>query len=126
MEIKQIIGVDGLDLLGTLLDINPDTRISAYDAIHHPFFNDFVISDPQYEVVNEIKHYGELMKSNEDSLFPNARYIDDQKYITESMRAVLIDWLIDVSIHFEVMTETLHYAISYIDRTLSKIEIEKT
>ena len=42
------------------------------------------------------------------------------------MRAVLVDWLIDVSIHFEVMTETLHYAISYIDRTLSLVEIEKT
>ncbi len=41
------------------------------------------------------------------------------------MRAVLIDWLIDVSIHFEVTTETLHFAISYIDRTLSKLEIEK-
>ena len=49
-----------------------------------------------------------------------------QEYITDSMRAVLVDWLIDVSIHFEVMTETLHYAISYIDRTLSLVEIEKT
>jgi cyclin B len=42
------------------------------------------------------------------------------------MRSILVDWLVDVSVHFEVMTETLHFAISYIDRTLSILEIEKS
>lgn len=42
------------------------------------------------------------------------------------MRGILVDWLVDVSIHFEVMSETLHFAISYIDRSLSKIKIEKS
>ena len=32
------------------------------------------------------------------------------------MRCILVDWLIDVSIHFEVWDETLHLAVSYIDR----------
>lgn len=41
------------------------------------------------------------------------------------MRSILIDWLVDVSVHFEVMGETLHFAINYIDRTLSKIDVEK-
>ena len=48
-----------------------------------------------------------------------------QGSIIENMRAILVDWLIDVSVHFEVMSETLHYAISYIDRALSRFEIEK-
>jgi cyclin-A len=30
-----------------------------------------------------------------------------------------------VSVHFEVMSETLHFAINYIDRTLSKMAVEK-
>jgi cyclin A len=42
------------------------------------------------------------------------------------MRAILVDWLVDVSVHFEVMSESLHFAVSYIDRTLSKIQVEKT
>ena len=42
------------------------------------------------------------------------------------MRSILVDWLVDVSVHFEVMSETLHFAINYIDRTLSKIEVEKS
>lgn len=41
------------------------------------------------------------------------------------MRSILVDWLVDVSVHFEVMNETLHFAINYIDRTLSKLPIEK-
>jgi len=42
------------------------------------------------------------------------------------MRSILIDWLVDVSVHFEVMGETLHFAISFTDRTLSLIQIEKS
>ncbi len=45
--------------------------------------------------------------------------------MTENMRSILVDWLVDVSVHFEVMSETLHFAINYIDRTLSKITVEK-
>ena len=41
------------------------------------------------------------------------------------MRAILVDWLIDVSVHFEVKEETLHYAISYLDLVLSKLPIDK-
>ena len=41
------------------------------------------------------------------------------------MRAILVDWLVDVSVHFEVMSETLHYAVNYIDRTLSRVQVDK-
>ena len=41
------------------------------------------------------------------------------------MRAILVDWLVDVSVHFEVMSETLHYAVNYIDRTLSQVQVDK-
>ena len=45
--------------------------------------------------------------------------------ISEQMRNVLIDWLIDVTIHFDLQNTTFHYGISYIDRALSSMEIEK-
>lgn len=41
------------------------------------------------------------------------------------MRSILVDWLVDVGVHFEVMSETLHFAVNYIDRTLSKLQVEK-
>jgi cyclin A len=49
-----------------------------------------------------------------------------QKFITDNMRSILVDWLVDVSVHFEVMGETLHFAINFIDRTLSKMPVEKS
>ena len=42
------------------------------------------------------------------------------------MGAILVDWLIDVSVHFEVTPQTLHFEINYIARTLSKINIPKS
>lgn len=50
-------------------------------------------------------------------------YLNWQDSITESMRAILVDWLIDVSVHFELQDETLHIGIRLIDQVLS---IEKT
>lgn len=41
------------------------------------------------------------------------------------MRGILIDWLIDVAVHFESMDETLHLCVKYIDKTLQNLQIEK-
>ena len=44
---------------------------------------------------------------------------DIQKEINNYMRAILVDWLVDVSQHFELMSETLHTAVTFIDRYLT-------
>ena len=72
-----------------------------------------------------MRDYAELHREAEVMNAANPFYMQKQSNITDNMRAILVDWLIDVSVHFEVMSETLHYAISYIDRSLSRIEIEK-
>lgn len=54
------------------------------------------------------------------------KIMDMQNEITENMRTILVDWLVDVSVHFEVMSETLHLAINYIDRYLSEVNVQKT
>jgi serine/threonine protein kinase len=137
IELRDIIGLQGLDLLWRLLDLDPDTRITASEALQHPFFNEFDETDMEIDQVenirqnhigmqpNEVKEYITLLKKNESSLRVDSDYMSKQSMITESMRTILVDWLVDVSIHFEVMCETLHFAISYIDRTLSVLEIEK-
>lgn len=39
LELKDKLGDHGLDLLWHLLDLNPDTRLSAEAALNHPFFD---------------------------------------------------------------------------------------
>jgi cyclin A len=41
------------------------------------------------------------------------------------MRSILVDWLVDVAVHFDVGTETLHLAVALIDRILSHRQVKK-
>ncbi|VAH03766.1 cyclin-A1-4-like isoform X1 [Triticum dicoccoides] len=48
-----------------------------------------------------------------------------QKDIDASMRAVLIDWLVEVTEEYRLVPETLYLTVSYIDRYLSSKEINR-
>jgi len=41
------------------------------------------------------------------------------------MRAILVDWLIEIHHQFRLRTETLHIAINYLDRFLCKVVIKR-
>ena len=49
----------------------------------------------------------------------------NQKEINGKMRAILIDWLIDVHMKFKLSHETLFLAVNIIDRYLSKNQIHR-
>lgn len=54
-------------------------------------------------------------------LRPLATYTTDvQPRITCQMRAVLVDWLVEVADDFKLTTETLYLAVAYVDRFLSR------
>jgi hypothetical protein len=52
-------------------------------------------------------------------MLPNAHYMDNQAEIQWSMRAVLMDWLVQVHHRFGLLPETLFLCVNYIDRFLS-------
>ena len=136
-ELRDIIGINGLDLLWKLLDVNPNSRLTTAQALKYQFFNDLnndTEVEEQYDdlsidswkmKIDETIEFANLLRSNEEKLRPDPFYMINQSMITESMRAILVDWLVDVSIHFEVMNDTLYYAIAYIDRSLSVLDIPK-
>lgn len=43
----------------------------------------------------------------------------DQPLINKSMRAILVDWLVEVAEEYRLVPETLYLTINYIDRFLS-------
>jgi len=59
------------------------------------------------------------MKLTESVTIPKASYMKSQTDINESMRAILVDWLVDVHLKFKLLSETLFLTINIIDRFLS-------
>lgn len=52
-------------------------------------------------------------------------YLPDQAEITVAMRAILIDWLVEVQETFELFHETLYLAVRMVDRYLNKKSVRK-
>ena len=53
-------------------------------------------------------------------------YMVKQNDINEKMRAILVDWLIEVHYKFKLLPETLFLTINLIDRYLEKEVIHRT
>merc|ERR1712179_626957 len=52
-------------------------------------------------------------------------YMSAQKEITDVMRAILVDWLVEVQESFELNHETLYTAVKMTDIYLSKKQVRK-
>ena len=80
------------------------------------------VEDESYDT-SMVAEYGEeifdYMKQLEVKMLPNAHYMDNQHEIQWSMRSVLMDWLVQVHLRFNLLPETLFLTVNYIDRFLS-------
>eukprot|EP00696_Hemimastix_kukwesjijk_P008155 gnl/Hemi2/20314_TR6735_c0_g1_i1.p1 gnl/Hemi2/20314_TR6735_c0_g1~~gnl/Hemi2/20314_TR6735_c0_g1_i1.p1 ORF type:complete len:429 (-),score=172.63 gnl/Hemi2/20314_TR6735_c0_g1_i1:261-1547(-) len=60
------------------------------------------------------------LRSTEQRLRPCATYMDTrQRDITATMRAILVDWLVEVAEEYRLSSDTLYLAVHLIDRFLS-------
>lgn len=86
---------------------------------------ELILPNPQYasEYLEEIYEY---LRSIENDLMSKYGYMAYQKDINEKMRAILIDWLIDVHLRFKLVPETLFLTTYIIDRYLEKKEISRS
>ncbi|XP_057721872.1 putative cyclin-A3-1 [Arachis stenosperma] len=80
-----------------------------------------VTVDPQLcaPYVSDIYDY--LRKMEED---PSKRPLPDyvqkvQRHVNANMRGVLVDWLVEVAEEYKLVSDTLYFSVSYIDRYLS-------
>ena len=48
-----------------------------------------------------------------------------QEDINEKMRAILIDWLVEVHLKFKLVPETLYLTVNLIDRYLQKVNVNR-
>jgi len=79
-----------------------------------------IFSVPEYS--QDIYHY---LKETESKHMPKWNYMGKQPDITFSMRTILVDWLIEVAEEYKLQPETLYLAVSYIDRFLSVMSVQR-
>ncbi|XP_048481132.1 cyclin-A2 [Plutella xylostella] len=76
-----------------------------------------------FHVVEYRQDIYEYMREIEIKHRANPRYMRKQPDITHSMRAILVDWLAEVCEEYSQQSETLHLAVSYVDRFLSYMSV---
>jgi cyclin A len=48
-----------------------------------------------------------------------------QRDVNSSMRGVLVDWLVEVAEEYKLVSDTLYFSVSYIDRFLSLNDLSR-
>lgn len=76
----------------------------------------------------QVSHYAmdifNYLKDRE-RLFPIGDYMDRQVCLSRWMRALLIDWMVEVQESFELNHETLYLAVKLVDLYLTKVTVGK-
>lgn len=74
------------------------------------------------EYVDEIYQYYWILEAQNPSL---GNYMVMQTEVTPHMRGILINWLIEVHLKYDLMQETLYLTITLLDQYLSLVTIKK-
>ncbi len=84
----------------------------------------FKQNDPQINSEYLLEMYQNLINEEKDlkNLFG---YMENQADINEKMRAMLIDWIIDVHFKFKLKSDTLFLTVWLIDRYLSEKQMKR-
>jgi len=95
-----------------------DWRVPPLDQ-HKPESVD-VFSVPEYS--EDIYSY---LRQSEVKYMAKHNYMSKQPDINQGMRTILVDWLVEVGEEYKLQTETLYLAVSYIDRFLSYMSVQR-
>jgi len=80
-----------------------------------------IFTAPEY--FEDIYRY---LRQSEVKRLPKSNYMTKQPDISHSMRSILVDWLVEVAEEYKLHTETLYLAVSYIDRFLSYMSVQRS
>ena len=105
-------------------DINNDQLISEKKLFEYNFSSNAEKISFVGEYLDEI-YTNLLSEEKEMKLSPKIGYMEMQTDINEQMRAILIDWLVEVHYRFRLKSETLFQTVWIIDTYLSLVQITR-
>ena len=97
---------------------NNNNNIPYYSYLSFDFKNSQEEVSYAGEYLEEI-YFNLLIEENQSEIKPKIGYMNMQKEINEQMRAILVDWIIEVHFQFNLRQETLYMTIWIIDTYLS-------
>nr|CAB3228881.1 cyclin-A2 [Phallusia mammillata] len=97
-----------------VLDSADDERLNIFDIDADAGV--YGLSEYATEIFQHLRQAEQLHR-------PKTNYMRKQQDITAGMRAILVDWLVEVADEYKLHTETTHLAINYIDRFLSQMAV---
>uniref|UniRef100_A0A8C5P607 Cyclin A1 n=1 Tax=Jaculus jaculus TaxID=51337 RepID=A0A8C5P607_JACJA len=106
-----------------LLDFNTVSPMLVDSSVHS---QSEAASDFGTDVINVTEYAEEIhqyLREAEMRHRPKAHYMRKQPDITEGMRTILVDWLVEVGEEYKLRTETLYLAVNFLDRFLSCMSV---
>ncbi|KAL7469714.1 hypothetical protein ACHAXS_009967 [Conticribra weissflogii] len=82
-------------------------------------------SDDPLCATSYVQDMYEHFRSKESFTSVRPGYMQQQPQITENMRAILVDWLVEVHNKFKMVPETLYLTVNIIDRYLERNQVTK-
>lgn len=67
----------------------------------------------------------QFLRKTENEFIASHGYMEKQIDINEKMRAILIDWLIEVHLKFKLVPESLYLTVNLIDRYLEREQVNR-
>ncbi|XP_062870156.1 cyclin-A1 [Trichomycterus rosablanca] len=112
--------------LHVLSAVNDFSSGSALDASmqsvseedEEPVYSEDILSVAEY--ADDIHQH---LRESELRYRSKPGYMNKQPDITNCMRVILIDWLVEVSEEYKLCTETIYLAVNYLDRFLSCMSV---
>ena len=116
------------------IDININSRKSSKldEDVEMKIINNNALPEKKVKTKIEIQNADEYFNDicaelfkNEEKYLADPNYMSRQGDINHKMRAILIDWLIDVHLKYKLVPNTMYIAVNLIDRYLEKNETNR-
>jgi len=127
--------LDGVELYKEASSAATDDDQEEMEAATAPKLSSSSVACPLKEVSHDMAALLDFAEYQDDVIqylrsvdtkhTPKYQYMIKQPDITYPMRAILVDWLVEVGEEYKLQQETIYLAVNYIDRFLSYMSVQR-